>query len=546
MTGQGYDPTRDPNSPYYIDRRDTSQTRDEVQSEAARDVDRDIEDSGWLEEFIRRFTRNSEIDQQFNQQLNAQADALAGGVNMRQPPAMMCTNYMSYDHSALKPMVTQDVSPEEVGAMSDAYTSTGNAMVKFQTDVASAINSSQTEWEGPAGDSARQFMANVGNWVGQAGQSSQYAGTQLALHSTALTEAKNTMPDEKPFNYDAAMQDLATTTNPMVFATKAAGYMNDYRESQAAHEEAARVVGTYDSQLGSASTMPAFATPPSMADSGGGDPTSTDDGRGVEQARDTDVTVNDSGTTPSNSDNGTPPSGRPDTGLTPPPGDTGRPPGTGPDGSGPRPVGPSVPLPVPGGPGGGGTTPGGFDPSTPGTPFPPPGGYPGGPGGPGGQPGGMSPIGGLPMGPGGAGGDTSRGGRGGAGGGFGGGRPGFGPGGGPGGAGGGAGGAGGGAGGAGGGAGGLAGKGMGLGPGAGAAAEHAAGRGGGVGAGAGAGAGAAGGRGGGAGMGGMGATGARGQGGEDEEHQRPSYLVEADPDEVFGTSEMTAPPVIGG
>jgi hypothetical protein len=34
--------------------------------------------------------------------------------------------------------------------------------------------------------------------------------------------------------------------------------------------------------------------------------------------------------------------------------------------------------------------------------------------------------------------------------------------------------------------------------------------------------------------------------GEDEEHQRPSYLVEPDPDSMFGTDEMTAPPVIGG
>jgi hypothetical protein len=55
--------------------------------------------------------------------------------------------------------------------------------------------------------------------------------------------------------------------------------------------------------------------------------------------------------------------------------------------------------------------------------------------------------------------------------------------------------------------------------------------------------GAAGGRGAG-GMGGMGAG--HGQGGEDSEHQRPSYLVEPDPDAMFGTDRLTAPPVIGG
>jgi hypothetical protein len=37
----------------------------------------------------------------------------------------------------------------------------------------------------------------------------------------------------------------------------------------------------------------------------------------------------------------------------------------------------------------------------------------------------------------------------------------------------------------------------------------------------------------------------KGEGSEDEEHQRPSYLVEGDPDDFFGTSERTSPPVIG-
>ncbi|MFC7612547.1 hypothetical protein ACFQV2_01620 [Actinokineospora soli] len=57
------------------------------------------------------------------------------------------------------------------------------------------------------------------------------------------------------------------------------------------------------------------------------------------------------------------------------------------------------------------------------------------------------------------------------------------------------------------------------------------------------GAGAAGGRGG-AGMGaGAGGRGANGE--DDYEHQRPSYLVEPDAEEAFGTDQVTAPPVIG-
>ena len=46
-------------------------------------------------------------------------------------------------------------------------------------------------------------------------------------------------------------------------------------------------------------------------------------------------------------------------------------------------------------------------------------------------------------------------------------------------------------------------------------------------------------------MGGMGGGGAHAAGGEDEEHQRASFLIEADPDEAFGANVATAPPVIG-
>ena len=55
-------------------------------------------------------------------------------------------------------------------------------------------------------------------------------------------------------------------------------------------------------------------------------------------------------------------------------------------------------------------------------------------------------------------------------------------------------------------------------------------------------AGAAGGRGT-TGANGTGGQGGRGKGSEDEEHQT-KYLVGEDPNELFGTDELTAPPVI--
>ncbi|NBH06577.1 hypothetical protein GTY80_25460, partial [Amycolatopsis sp. SID8362] len=46
-------------------------------------------------------------------------------------------------------------------------------------------------------------------------------------------------------------------------------------------------------------------------------------------------------------------------------------------------------------------------------------------------------------------------------------------------------------------------------------------------------------------MGAMGPGGRRGEGEEDDEHQRPDFLIEADPDAIFGTDQRTSPPVIG-
>ncbi|WP_236788966.1 hypothetical protein [Amycolatopsis sp. GM8] len=43
----------------------------------------------------------------------------------------------------------------------------------------------------------------------------------------------------------------------------------------------------------------------------------------------------------------------------------------------------------------------------------------------------------------------------------------------------------------------------------------------------------------------MGAAGQRGRGEDDEEHQRPDYLLEADPDSIFGNDIRATPPVIG-
>jgi hypothetical protein len=497
-------------NPHGIEMRGKSDTRGQVQQQVEHDVDREIADGGMWTKIFATITRDPTVQQRTDNQMADQARALQEGVQVRPGPTLQCSNYQACPHPDLQKMVTEDVEPSVVNDMGKLWIDAGNEMVQFQTDVAGAITSSEADWRGKSGDSARKFMADIGNWVGQAGTSAQLAGTQAQQYSTALANAKNSMPEPVDFNVDQANADLGRTTDPVAYITKYTGYMAEYQEQQDAHQQAAQVLGTYDSTLGGSSTMPAFAPPPAMpGDGNGGDDSNgrnPGDGRNPGEGRNP-------------GDGRVPGDGRIPGGGTPVPGSPG---GTaGPDGVGSG---------AGNGPGasGGPTTGTGTQGFTPGNR---PGGF-GNPGGsgnnPGSNPGGNNPgfgsgdngfgTGFIPGGGPGFGGGGSGGGSG-SGSNAGGGRSGFGSG-------------------SGAGAGGRGGLGAGAGAGVGGfGAEQAGGARGG---------GAPGARGA-AGMGGMGGMGAgRGQGGEDDEHQRPSYLVEPDPDSVFGTDEMTAPPVIGG
>jgi hypothetical protein len=508
---------------YGVEVRGTTDTTGDVRNRADSDYDR--EHGGFWGQLQRALFKDGTVQGQVQNETSQDAATLAQGVTTRSAPGIPNTHYMSYNHDSLQTMVKENVEPTVSQEMSDDWIGLGNDMVEHQGYFVDAIGNSESEWRGTSGDKARNFMADVANYIGKAGQSAQLAGKQESLHSQALSNASNSMPEPVPFDVDKANADLMSTTDPFAYIGKYTGYMVTYQRSQAAHQEAADVVTAYDTSLSGASTMPAFDTPPQMAGSGQPNPPQPPPGPGEPGGPGTGGGVNGGGGITGGGGGGGAGSGGTGGSGSVIPG--GRFPGGGAGGGSGGGAGSGGGI---GGGGAGGGRPGigtpgqGFDPSL--------GGGGGGGGGfnnnnPNFSGGGPMPMG--PMGGGLGGGDELRRGGGGGGGAGGGGRGGFGTG---------AGGGGVGAGGAGAGGAGRSGFGPGSGVGGLAAEQAAMGR-----------TGTAAGLGGrgagmGGGMGGMGAG--RGQGGEDEEHERPSYLVEPDPDSTFGTDEMTAPPVIGG
>ena len=186
---------------YGVDMRGTTDTTKQVHDRASTSYDRE-HDGGFWNWVQKTLFKDGDVNSQVHNETSQDASTLAQGVTTRQAPGIPGTNYMTYQHDGLKSMVKDGVNPGMSMQMSDAWIQLGNDMVGHQNSFVTAIGNSETEWRGASGDSARNFMADVANYIGKAGQSAQLAGKQESLHSQALSTAGNSMPD--PINFDAA------------------------------------------------------------------------------------------------------------------------------------------------------------------------------------------------------------------------------------------------------------------------------------------------------------------------------------------------------
>jgi hypothetical protein len=192
------------------------------------------------------------------------APGAASPTGTRVAPIPAGALYDNVDHPTLQAMVTNGVDPDQVGTLAEAWRAAGTKLAQFQDDVAGAVNASRGEWQGAAGEMARQFIAGVGVWIGEAGRGAQRAGTQAAKHSEALAAARNAMPEPVPFDVDAANAELRSITDPVLLLNRYLAHMEAYAAQQAAQRRAAEVVTGYDTALAEAAALPAFAPPPSM------------------------------------------------------------------------------------------------------------------------------------------------------------------------------------------------------------------------------------------------------------------------------------------
>ncbi|QFU85486.1 hypothetical protein [Amycolatopsis sp. YIM 10] len=482
-------PSSAPKSPQELQEMSPSQRDAYLQQQAANGVPQD----SWLLGPILEMQARMKAQEQADKMGENNVKTLTSGSDVQYVEGLKPSDadYLGHDHAQISGYVNNNLKPEQIVEVSDAYHQLHKDFKDFATSLGDAVNKSMGAWEGEGASSARKYFSSLATWSDGNSENAKLASEVMFQQADAATRAKNKMPEEIPFDWNTEMEKWGG--NPLDLMSNINESIDTYHKSQQAHTEAAGVMADYDKELyEAASKQPVFAEPPKF-DTGGGGSVTPPGGNGNDGTSGSGFNGGSAGNIPGGGSGAGGGSGSGGIGSgsvgTPPPMQDGSKIGAGSLPSNTNPAGYQPPnFSNPGGQNLNTTNP---------SPYAP------------------MPMGGMnQFGPGGGAGDYNskigRGGGGGAG------TPGFGPG------------------------GGGSSSGAGMAKPGGVGAAEAAGRGMGGPGGAGAG------RAGGMGAGGMGGAGGRGgQGEEDQEHTRPAYLLEGDPDEIFGTDQRTAPPVIG-
>ncbi|ROP40372.1 hypothetical protein [Saccharothrix texasensis] len=242
---------------YDVDHRAKVATGQEVRERVEREYERFGPFAGYLAHLLGRG--------QVDDLLDAQAAQLKGQVTTRTAPPDPGADYLGISHRELHDGVHVGGDPGRVGEHGDLWTALGNELVEFNDAIVKAIADSEPDWTGEAGDRARHAMADLARKAGETAVAAQMAGTLFAQQSRALATARATVPPPpaEPFDVEAANRRLMTITDPVALATRAAADRAEFAKQQEEHRQAARAVEVYDRTVAqTAAAQPSFAPPP--------------------------------------------------------------------------------------------------------------------------------------------------------------------------------------------------------------------------------------------------------------------------------------------
>ncbi|WP_290061655.1 hypothetical protein, partial [Amycolatopsis solani] len=243
-----------------------------------------VDPSSWLFGPIQQWMAQARAKNQAQQMGDKNVEDATKGRDVEYVQGLQAPNadYKGSDHAQLQAFLESNLNVDQVGEVSTAYHQVHQVFDKFAQSMNTAVNSSKGTWEGTAAENAQQYFTSLSKWSDANSQNAKLASETIYDQGQAASTAKNSMPAPIPFSWKEEFGSWATS-NPFNLADNVDKSIQKQKDSQAAHDQAAGVMATYDKNLyEAASKQPAFAPPPSFSTGGGSDdPNGTGDKNGI-------------------------------------------------------------------------------------------------------------------------------------------------------------------------------------------------------------------------------------------------------------------------
>ncbi|HEX6359664.1 hypothetical protein [Actinophytocola sp.] len=202
--------------------------------------------------------------------INLAASKLDDNVAVGEDRALNGTgNWAAVPHEQLYSSVHTNNNPSEAYSLAKEWTDLGNMMAENSRVMDATIRSTESGWQGPAAEVARQATLKLATWGGDAAQTSQYMGTRIADQGLAAERAKATMPEPKNFDYEKMLRDGFASGGLAGFAQAVVDVQAASAASRSAHQQAVQVMSDMEAQSRDVDeTTPRFVRPPEVTDGG--------------------------------------------------------------------------------------------------------------------------------------------------------------------------------------------------------------------------------------------------------------------------------------
>ncbi|MGW6449581.1 hypothetical protein [Lentzea sp. NPDC055074] len=174
-------------------------------------------------------------------------------------------NYPGHSHAAMYEQAMDGNDPSRAGEIAARWKTISSDLVDVAVGLNTVVNGLRAGWTGAAGAAASQALTKVGNFTDQLSMSFSATSGVINRQVETAETTKNKFPAEVPYNPQQILRDSAASLNPLKMAAAPFEMMAQREKSQAAKQEAERVMQERDDSLAAAAaSMPTFDEAPRL------------------------------------------------------------------------------------------------------------------------------------------------------------------------------------------------------------------------------------------------------------------------------------------